>query len=515
MKKTLINLICSLIVLIINVVVSFFLSPFIVKNIGVEANGFVTLANNFVMYATLIVTALNSMAARFISISYNKGDYKKANMYYNSVFWGNLIIVAILILPAILSLIKLECIVDVPNTILFDVKLLFAFVFFNFFITTGFPNWDCGTFVTNRLDRSYVPQMISTLVRCLFLLIAFTLLVPKVYFVGIASTLMTLITLIANGVNTHELTPELKIELVPNKIICSCKAIKELVLSGIWNSISSVGMILLTGVDLIICNVYLGATSMGILSLTKIIPNYMDQLASAVTIAFTPELTINYAKGNKDKLLRDINRAMKLSSVILTIPISVIIVFGKDFFSLWVPSQDAKLLQILSILASFKFMFTAGIQILYNVFPTVNKVKGNAISQIITGICSIVITILIVKFTKYGIYAVAGVSSLCAIIKNLVYIIPICAKYLDLKWNTFYKQVFISLFSSISVLIVGVIVRCFINVESWFMLIIMCCIVGILGLLINIFITLNREERSFLLNKVLNKIKPGYKKMNI
>ena len=87
MKKTMINVICSLFVLATNVLISFFLSPFIVKNIGVEANGFVTLANNFVTYAQLIVSALNSMAARFIAIAYVKKDYKKANLYYNSVFW--------------------------------------------------------------------------------------------------------------------------------------------------------------------------------------------------------------------------------------------------------------------------------------------------------------------------------------------------------------------------------------------------------------------------------------------
>ena len=58
-KKTIINLICSLMVLATNIIINFWLSPFIVKNIGVEANGFVTLANNFVTYAQLIVTALN------------------------------------------------------------------------------------------------------------------------------------------------------------------------------------------------------------------------------------------------------------------------------------------------------------------------------------------------------------------------------------------------------------------------------------------------------------------------
>ncbi|MCA5963718.1 hypothetical protein LC724_29820 [Blautia sp. RD014234] len=87
-----INVICSLMVLAANVIINFWLSPYIVKNIGVEANGFITLANNFVTYAQLVAAALNSMAARFISISYVQKDYKKANLYYNSVFWGNLII---------------------------------------------------------------------------------------------------------------------------------------------------------------------------------------------------------------------------------------------------------------------------------------------------------------------------------------------------------------------------------------------------------------------------------------
>ena len=153
-RKTIVNLICSIMVLCVNLIISFVLSPFIVKHIGVEANGFVTLANNFVTYAQLIVSALNSMAARFITLAYVNKDYKKANLYYNSVFWGNLIIVAVLLLPAVIFILKMEKMVDVPSNILTDVKALFSFVFFNFFVTTGFPNWDCGTFVTNRLDSS-------------------------------------------------------------------------------------------------------------------------------------------------------------------------------------------------------------------------------------------------------------------------------------------------------------------------------------------------------------------------
>ena len=507
MKKTMINVICSLFVLATNVLISFFLSPFIVKNIGVEANGFVTLANNFVTYAQLIVSALNSMAARFIAIAYIKKDYKKANLYYNSVFWGNLIIVATLIFPSIIALIKLEYFINVPSNLLFDVKLLFGFIFFNFIITTGFPNWDCGTFVSNRLDQSYIPQFITSIIRCLFLFLTFSFFMPKVYYVGLAATIVTVILLVCNGINTNKLTPELKISFYPNKIICSKKTIKELLMSGIWNSISNIGMILLTGIDLIICNVYIGATAMGILSLTKIIPNYMDQLASSLTNAFTPELTINYAKEKKKKLLDVINRSIKISSIIITVPIGIFIVLGKNFFELWVPSQDALLLQILSILASFKFMFTGGIQILYNVFTITNKVKENAISQIITGICSIVLTLILVKFTNYGIYAVAGISSLCAVIKNIVFIIPTCSKYLEVSPFIFYKQVITSLFSSLVIVSFGYVIKMFFNLNSWFNLITCALSIVIISLGINMFLTLNKEERSFLINKVRKKLK--------
>lgn len=505
-KKTMINVICSIMVLATNAIVNFWLSPYIVENIGVEANGFITLANNFVTYAQLIVTALNSMAARFIAIEYVKKNYKKANLYYNSVFWGNLIIVAVLIIPAIVCIAKLENFIDIPLDIMLDVKILFAFVFLNFFVTTGFPNWDCGTFVTNKLNRSYIPQMFTTILKCILIFAVFTILTPKIYYIGVITAITSFILLICNGINTHKLTPELKISLIPGKFICSRNAIRELVGSGMWNSISNVGNMLISGLDLIICNVFLGATEMGILSLAKTLPNYMLQLSASIRNAFAPELTINYAKDNKEEVLNGINRAMKLTSIILTIPIAIIVVLGEAFFSLWTPTQDAKLLSILSILSIFGYMFTSGIQILYNVFQTVNKVKSNSIAMIITGVFSVVITILFAKYTSYGIYAVAGVSTICNLIRNMYFTLPATAKYLGFKWSIFYKQVITTVFSSLIIIVIGYIINGIIPTNSWVNLILCATVIGIIGLTINVIIILNKEERKFLFNTIKRKL---------
>ncbi|MEE0919790.1 MAG: lipopolysaccharide biosynthesis protein [Lachnospiraceae bacterium] len=505
-KKTIINVVSSLMVLVTNIIIGFWLSPFIVENIGVEANGFVTLANNFVTYANLIVNALNSMAARFITMEYVKKNYKKANAYYNSVFWGNLIIVAVLILPAVYLIVRLENIVDVPENILFDVKLLFSFIFFNFFLGTGLPNWNCGTFVSNRLDRDYIPSMCSSLFRCVFLFSTFTILTPKVYYVGMCASIITVVLIAIKGYNTHILTPELRIHLKKGERICSWQAIKELVGSGIWSTISNVGNMLLSGLDLIICNVFLGATAMGVLAVSKTIPSYMQQLSGSIRDAFVPEITINYAKGNKEAIEKDLDRAMKMTAVIMTIPIAIVIALGEEFFSLWVPSQDAKLLQVLSVLSILGYMFTSGTQILYNVFGAVNRVKENAIAMILSGIVSCGLTLTLIVFTDLDIYAVAGVSTAVNLVRNMTFTLPATAKYLGFKWNKFFRQVAMTCVASVLLIAVFCGIKRLLPFGNWFNFFFAGILMGIIGLWINSMIVLNKQERKALISKVRNKL---------
>lgn len=506
-RRTIINMVCSISVLLTNVIISLFLSPYIVDHIGVEANGFITLANNFVTYGNLIVLALNSMAARYITIAYVQKDYKTANLYYNSVFWGNLIIVAVFLLPAAYLIAQLQNLFDIPANIVWDVKLLFSFVFFNFFLTTGAPNWDSGTYATNRLDLRYIPNMITALLRCAALFLMMTVFVPHVWYVGFMSTVVVVINLAVNGYNTHRLTPELRIKLKKGERLHSRAAVKELVGSGIWYSISDVGNMLLSGLDLIICNLAIGATAMGVLSLSKVLPNYMQQFSSAIRSAFAPELTINYALDDKEAISHIIKRSMKLTSIILTIPVAVIVVLGDKFFALWVPTQDAALLQTLSILAIVGFVFTSGTQILYNVFPTVDKVKLNGIAMLVSGAVSTTLTLLVIHFTDLDIYAVAGVSTIVSLIRNMSFTLPVTARLLGYKWYQFYPQVAISAASSAVLILLGLLLKQFFPMNTWAEFILAILILCFVGLGINISIVLNKEERTYLFAKIRQKLK--------
>ena len=87
------NALWALIAVLINSAINFLIVPYVSKNIGVEAYGFVTLANTLATYVDVISIALNSFAGRYIAIEYHKGNYKKACKYYSSIFISDFILV--------------------------------------------------------------------------------------------------------------------------------------------------------------------------------------------------------------------------------------------------------------------------------------------------------------------------------------------------------------------------------------------------------------------------------------
>ena len=496
--RTAINIISSFGTTIFGLLISFFLSPYIVRTIGVEANGFVSLAGNFTSYATLVVMALNNMAGRFITIAYVQKDYKRANLYYNSVFWGNLIIVAVLLIPSVILVGNLERVILIPDHLHNDVKILFALVFLAFFLRTGAPNWDCGPLVTNQLHRSYLPDVFTSLLRCVLILVMYWCLSPRVWYSSFVGIVTTLTSLGIAAYNTHVLTPELRVHL--RKPLCSARAVWELVGSGIWSAIANAGNMLFSGLDLIICNLTLGPATMGVLSLSKTIPAILVQFSESMRGAFGPEMTILYAKGEKRELVRVVRRDIKVTMVIISVLTGGIIIMSDAFYGLWLPTQDARLLQILTVFAILRYIIESGLSILENVFPTTNTVRYNAVGLLISGVVSISATLLLVVFTDHDLLVIACTSSVVSIIRFISFVIPTSAHFLGLKWNTFYPQVLQSVLSCAVIVGIGWVVRTVLPIDGWITFFLACGITGILGLCANMMIVLNKEERHYLID---------------
>lgn len=107
-KRLIINLISNIISFIIQLGISFILTPIITEKVGDAAYGFIGLANNFVSYATIFTVIINSMASRFITLELSKNRTKEANKYFSSVLIMDLIMSLIIGVLSIFIIWKLE-----------------------------------------------------------------------------------------------------------------------------------------------------------------------------------------------------------------------------------------------------------------------------------------------------------------------------------------------------------------------------------------------------------------------
>ena len=136
---------------------------------------------------------------------------------------------------------------------------------------------------------------------------------------------------------------------------------------------------------------------------------------------------------------------------------------------------------ILSFLSCVTFIPLGIHKVLFNVFTTTNRLKVNSISVLVGGVVNFVVVFLLLKYTDLRLIAVAGVSSVVSIIRNLVITIPYSAKLLQLKWYVFYRDVLQSCVLSALVFMVCFLVKRPFNLLGGFHLYVRLCVRALLA----------------------------------
>ena len=487
----LINLTSSLVVFALNLVIQFFFSPYIVRELGAEANGFITLANNFITYASLLTSALNSMSGRFISMAYHRKDPEKANRYYTASFAGGFFAVAILILPVCFVILNLEKILNIPVDLIYDVKLLFALVFLNFFLITAFTPWAAATYVTNTLYLKSLRTMESQIIKVVIISSLFLLLKPSIIYVGIASLTATVFVTASSLYYKKRLLPEINVK----KTYFHIRDCLKLLAAGLWNTVNQTGNMLSGGLDILISNLFLGYGEMGLLAIAKGISNVIANLSATLTGIFAPQTTMKYAAGKSKEIVPILKRGCRICSLLTAIPTGGFLAFGKEFFVLWLPGENAGVLYLLTALSCFHFAFTSGAQCLTNVFTATNRLKLSSLSVFSSGLLGTAASLIFIKSAPaLGVYAVAGISGVFIILRTVFFIVPFSARYLKEPIKTFFPEIFVSLYCTFCVLFSGLLIKFLIHPNSWVTLLFSAAITALSGTAASLPVALHKND---------------------
>ena len=494
-RNFVINLVCQLVVFASNMAINFFMTPYILNKLGTEAYGFIGLINNFVSYLSVITVALNSMAGRYITLTYHKGKIKESEEYYSSVFFANIFLSGMVFMLSIILILNVSEWLNVPEILLSDVKSTIMLAGINTIVSLIAVVYGIAAFIKNELYRNSFGQMMAAVVRIIIMVVSFALFEAHMWYYSFAAVLASITTLLIQRHITADLCPNLIIKLN----LLRFDKIYEIIKSGVWVSVESFNKILQTGLDLLIANKFVSVSATGVLSVAKTVPSVLTQVTSTITSVFNPELARLYAENKMKELTQEFIFTIKALSLIMIVPLVGFITFGEAFYTLWLPNyslDDIALIQKLSVLTVLPLLINAYVEGLYYANTLTNKIRGSVLISLGFSICSVLIEVILLKYTLINpLYVIAGTSSIFLMARYIVVTPIYCAHVLKLPINTFYIPLLRAILVSAIVGSAFGMVQRYVCIRSWLNLIVCCILCGIVGYAFVFCVLLNKVEK--------------------
>lgn len=495
---TITNIVLSLISFSVSVLLTFVLNPITIKTFGEDAYGFIGLANNFVQYSQLFTIALNSMSLRFISLSFYKKDYDKMQRIYSTIFYANLILGIIMIIFFLFIVVKLEYIVNVPKDILFDIKILWLFIFTNFFISTVTSIFGVPITILNKMYIFHIKNIILLFFRFLILYIGIKYMHFAIWSISLGTLIVTIFSFSIDKYFVKKYFSYMKVRIKMFNIIY----LKDIFFSGCWQIFIKISYILTESVDLLFANLFIGSSAMGILAVAKTIPSMITQIKETIVEQFKPIILMHYDCNNMDDMMTAFKICIETLSIVISIPLMFLIVFGKPFFSLWIGGENIDLVYITSCVYIMALLASSIFFPLNQIFIVKNDLKGNSVINCLFGLLNVFTLYIAMQFDNNAILLIPIISGLTIFVRDIIYLPIHSLNLIFLKKSSFYMIYLKYVLSCLIILLVFLPISNLITNLSWSQLIFSGFIFTMISILFLFAFFLSHESRKYIVKRI-------------
>ena len=389
-KQLVLNIIANVFSYGIGIAISFILTPILINKLGQDSYSFYPLSTTITNTMTIVTTALNAMASRFITISLHKKDNKNANCYFASTLFVDSILSIVLLVIMTIFVIFIDTFLNIPINIVASVRFLFIFTFSSVLVNVMSTVFGIATFAKNRIDLRSYREIFTSLLRLGLFVLFYMILPPSLIYIGIITLTISIVNIVIQFLFTKKLLPEVTFS---TKNI-SKEHIKQLFAISVWVMLNSLGNTLLASVTLIMLNRFYGTAETSVVSISLTIPGFMGGIISTLVGVYFPILTKIYSDNDFEKLKREIQKMQLIIGGLGCATISVFSAVSSSFFSLWVPTEDNIRLSLLSLINLVPYLFTSCFWVSTSINTAMNRVKVPAIATAIIGATNLLLQLL-------------------------------------------------------------------------------------------------------------------------
>lgn len=385
-----------------NLVIMFFMSPFVIHRLGDVDYGVWSLMMTLTGYLGLVEIGTRGGLGRFINYYLGKKDIPKVNGVINTamaifVTLGGVLLAVSAVLAALLHLIFPK----IPAELLPATRIILFLIAGNLWISFLSAAFRQLLEAHERFDLRNVVDLSVVLVRT-GLTVAVLLLGRGLVALAVIQVATSVLGMSAAYILARRVFPRL--ELRPALI--SRERFKELFGFSIWAFIGGLSYRLLYSGDNIVIGILLGPKWVTYYSVGGLLLYRSRELISQASSIFAPQIMQDCATGDYKSLRILFRRGSNLTMGICILVFVGMLVFGKEFIILWMGPEFAISYRILAILTVSSFMAVA-FQISGPIYFGLNRVKLSSILVLTQGLANLGLTIILVSGLKWGIEGVA------------------------------------------------------------------------------------------------------------
>ncbi len=401
------NLICGGISHLLSAAIALFLTPLLLSRLGVELYGFYRTALEVLAILGLFAGLLGSTVSRYVAVEHAAGRREDAARYFSAVFWGQLCLLGILLVPAVLFVVFCDRLLEIPPSSLTAVRYLFIWMLGSGFIDAGSAVFSSAYIATGRLDFRAAQELSAVLVKAVLLWIFFGggLSVSPVG-VGVAIFVSSLVGASLRIILSRWLMPE----LVPSLGNFKPAYLRRVLSSGVWYSVYELGTWLPLGAFLLLSGLFLGAKATGVFSVALTAAHFFGGIIAMLSGLFIPNAARQFASGERERLSDEVIKGEKLVGFFTLVGVSLVVGFLPEIFTLWLGEENTPLLRLLTVLMVVPGLSSAGALPIFNLAVVMNRLWRIALLYVGGALLGLGLAVGLCCFTDLGILALGAVS---------------------------------------------------------------------------------------------------------
>ena len=381
-------------------VVSFFLSPFIVRHLGASSYGVWTLVVSLTGYLGLLDMGVRGAVTRYVAKFHATGEQEQLTGIVSSAFSIFVAAGTIAILVSIgLSLFA------VPHFSISAAYLRstrFVLVIAGVTVATSLISGVFGGVVIGmqRFDLSNLIEALSTAIRAPLIVFA---LVRGGGIVALSEIQLgfSVLALVVYWLLAKRLCPTLKIQFDQT----DRQRLKLILSFSGFSFVLQMSDYMVYYTDSVVIGTFLPVSAITFFAIASNLMSYARAPISSISVIMTPLASSVEAKNDCAQVRRVTLKASRYATAIM-LPVAItFLIRGKSFIGLWMGPGYAELSGRVLAILTLPWLFSAGNGTLCAVMMGLNKHKGVVPAQLAEGVCNLALSIVLVR--HMGIVGVA------------------------------------------------------------------------------------------------------------